>query len=55
MLASRVPLPKRGNQLSTDKDVYEDYAEMMMGTLAVQLGGSSRAQVLAALKAKFPI
>lgn len=41
--------------MSTAKDVYEDYADMMMGTLAVQLGGSSRAQVLAALKAKFPV
>ncbi len=41
--------------MSTTKDAYETYADMMMGTLAVQLGGSSRAQVLAALKAKFPV
>lgn len=37
----------------TAKDAYEDCADMMMGTLAVQLGGASRAQVLAGLKAKF--
>ena len=41
--------------MSTPKDAYETYADMMMGSLAVQLGGASRAQVLAALKAKFPV
>ncbi len=41
--------------MSTAKDAYEACADMMMGTLAVQLGGASRAQVLTALKAQFQV
>lgn len=41
--------------MNTTKDAYESCADMMMETMAVQLGGASRPQVLGALKAKFPV